>query len=175
MNKHMKIGVALIAVLLSFVLSPTAQATASSAVDKQVNRSCVERGHHTSVEGVTPIFMEGNIPKHWVSPGSVYSYKQDETVTVTGTINGNVGVDFWNIAHAQVSTSLAHANSVTISQSWSWKNNTRNHQWVQLGVRGYSFHYISYDVVPPCRIVNKRYLAYAILPTNQPWLMHSNY
>ena len=145
----------------------------SSATADEMTRACPEVGHHTSVESVTPVFLEGSVPKTWLDPGSSYTYTSGRSVTVTGSINASVGADFWSIARAQVDVSLNRSNTATVQQQWSWTNNTGSAQWVQLGIRGYDFYYVSYDVVAPCSIVNKQYLAHAVLPTTQPWLKHS--
>ena len=135
--------------------------------------SCPEVGHHKHTENKTAVFMSGNIPKTWLSPGGTYSYSRGESVHVTGTVSGSVSADFWKVAHAEVSGSLAISNTATMTQTWSWTNNTGSTRWVQLGIRGYSFTYVEYDVVSPCKIVNHKVKAIAKLPTNEPWLNHS--
>lgn len=60
-----------------------------------------------------------------------------------GAISGSTSADFWAVAHAQVAAFLAKSNTVTVSQTRSWKNTSKTTKWVQLGARGYAFNYVT--------------------------------
>ncbi|WP_299294356.1 hypothetical protein [uncultured Mobiluncus sp.] len=168
--------------LAAFLLSitPLAQATSfnqdsdsSIPITTHLARACPEIGHHGKVSNVYAVFMPGTVPKSWLDPGASYSYESGRSTTVTGTVSGGVDATFWGVVHASINASLAKSNTATVTQTWTWTNNTNSTQWVQLGARGYTFDYESYDVVAPCNIVNVKKMPHNTLPTNETWIKHS--
>lgn len=160
-------------IALSITLAPLANASTNAYSSDYQTRSCEERGHHKVVTNVHPVFIPGALPKQWLDPGSSWTYEVNTSTSVTGTISGEVDAGFLDIARAKVSSSLATSHVITVSQTWSWTNTSNTTKWVQLGSRGYEMDFESYDVVPPCKIVNEKYHGHAKLPTNETWIRHS--
>lgn len=168
-----KILIACAVLVLSAALTPLSYASPGVYSNDYQTRSCEERGHHKNVTNVRPVFIPGKLPKQWLDPGASWTYKANTSTSVTGTISGEMSAQFLSIAQAKVSSSLATTNQVTVSQEWSWTNTSNSTKWVQLGARGYEMDFESYDVIPPCRIVNVKYHGHAKLPTNETWIRHS--
>lgn len=160
------------ALLVSGVAFPSAAADNKSFPGISSPAACSELGNHASVSKGQAVFMTGTYPKKWLDPGVRYKITKGSSTTVGRTSTGGASLEVYKVANLKYETSMSSNTTITATDSYSWKNESKTTKWLQLGARGYKFNWSSYSVVAPCKITNSK-SGTATIPTFEEWFRHN--
>lgn len=160
------------ALLVSGIALPAAAADNGGFPDTVSPAACTELGNHASISKATPVFMTGTYPKKWLDPGVTYTITKGSSSTIGRTTTGGASLEVYKVANFKLETSMSSSTTITATDSYSWKNESKSTKWLQLGARGYKFNWSSYSVVAPCKVTNSK-SGSATIPTFEEWFKHN--